>query len=187
MPPQPIPEVWTEQAFDFTEQDVLEYDGGTYGVPEDLVPAIADAVLHTLASLGIDPQSVYLSGHDGQEPESDAVKGERAAREDFSIRESDWTNESWVRTPDMPTYFMSGVGELRSDADSQMNPIHFAGISSGSTLVVYNGPVINGLRAAATPEVYDDNPAVTTTAEALGGAILAHIRLRYRIEGEPAE
>jgi len=74
MPSGIAPEVWTQQGFDFTADIVDEHQSGGYGVPQEMVPAIASAVLDILAELDINPHNVYLSGHDGLEVDPDAAK-----------------------------------------------------------------------------------------------------------------
>jgi len=67
------PEIWTRQEFAFSSE-MIDEQSGAIGVPQDMVPAIASAVLDTLVDLDINPHNVYLSGHDGLQEDPDAAK-----------------------------------------------------------------------------------------------------------------
>lgn len=210
------PEVWTLQSFYFDIAAVNDWEDGG-GVPQDRVPGIAAAVLATLVEHGLEPETVYLSGHDGLEPDPDAAKL-RAARaaipgyddsidpaddyEDFNTADYSEQADRDYRAdigalegriqeevdavydgPEKPIYHMSHTGTLGDVVGQYTNPIHFAGISPTSTIVVYDRELINrwdlDMPTGQTPY----NPSVMATEAELAVAVLARIRLRYEIEG----
>jgi hypothetical protein len=183
-----------------------------------MVPAIASAVLDTLAHLDINPHNVYLSGHDGLEPDPDAAKLRgfeeahqydeyafpddtydedaldeidhaeqvdleaqqgRVAREDAILKALD--------EPEKPVYSMSDVFTLHDGPDTHNNPIHCAGISPKSTIVVYDKTLMDRWDPDVPGEAFEHGLSIVATEAELAVAVLARIRLRYRIEGEPDE
>jgi hypothetical protein len=199
-----VPEVWTRQEFAFTSDQRARHEDGEYGVPEEMLHAIADAVLSTLAELNIDPKRVYLSGHNGLEADPDEAKIS-AQTDEYGLLSlhdiNDDENAQDVRdatdylhrrrarseTPSVPPlYHMSTADKLNDAANLHTNPIHYAGISPRSTIVVYNQGRIDGWPPALLHETPHGFSVATTEAE-LAAAVLVNIRLRYRLEGYPYE
>jgi hypothetical protein len=252
--PGAVPEIWTQQGFDFPADYATEFG---MGIPQEMVPAIASAVLDTLAHLDIDPGTVYLSGHDGLEPNPDYAKThpdddlheyrELALTEDevdpaqtgldyttqhdyedddpasydsevldprqasplyeFGEHQHDQDEAEhaenaeydergrrhasadaflrYVGGPEKPVYYMSDVMALHHDAGQGTNPIHYAGATSTSTIVVYDKPLIDGFGGEEVAPGSNHVATVSANEAELAVAVLARIRLRYRIPGEP--
>ena len=212
------PEVWTQQGFDFTAEVVDEYQSGGYGVPQEMVPAIASAVLDTLAELDINPHNVYLSGHDGLEADPDGAKlrafEEAHQYDEYAFPDADYDEDTLDKVdyseqadleaqaggaaredailealdePEKPVYAMSDVFALHHDADAHTNPIHYAGISPKSTIVVYDKTLMDRWDPDVPGEAFEHGLSIVATEAELAVATLARIRLRYRIEGEQDE
>ena len=82
---------------------------------------------------------------------------------------------------------MSNVFTLYHSVDDHTNPIHYAGISPKSTIVVYDKTLIDRWDPDAPGEAFEHVLSIVATEAELAIAVLARIRLRYRIEGEPDE
>jgi hypothetical protein len=82
-------------------------------------------------------------------------------------------------------YFMSHALTLHDTKNDRTNPIHYAGITTTSTVVVYDRTLIDRWDADMSGEATIPGPSIVATEAELAVTVLARLRLRYRIEDEP--
>ena len=207
------PEVWTTQSFHFTEDELRIHQGGEFGVPQHMVPAIADAVLDTLARLDINPHDVLLYGHPGGESLDDVIA---VATRNY-VDESTYAVDNAISVhpgesdPDIEVDQVDEVDEavglerinreneiLSRLEDEPETPLYrfstvFDLYSDEST----RGNPIHcaGITETSTINAYDrlmlesrglegpDSTLLHTTEAELATAAVAYIRMNYHIEG----
>ena len=137
-------------------------------MPDRHVEGIAFEIMRILEEHGIDSEDVYYSGHDGTDPDPDATKLEalneisEGIEEDLieGSGEDDPTGQALAeaaRAQDAreealfkrlgqtatPIYYMSRFEHLADPPDTYMNPIHCAGATATSQIVVYDRMMVD--------------------------------------------
>lgn len=201
----------TEEEFHIFPGD-LEYGDDdirdeTYGVPDEHVAPIAEAILRILVDRGIDPETVYFSGHDGTDPDPDGTKrrdletGTRRIAEEteeliiagsgeddptgLALAEVDRAKDAreealfkQLGDEQVPAYYMSRVDQLLDSAESYTNPIHFAAATATSQIVVYDRGIVDAF------DLDMPSLSVLATETQLAAAMLLRIHPNYVPVGE---
>lgn len=207
LPNYDVPTVWT-QGFDFTEDQFETHEEGAYGVPEEVVPAIADAVLHQLMELDLELHEVCFIGTTGEEtleqawgvdeqdhdedtyfiPSDEVDTEERLMQQDDDAYAQSAENRHgqevlrWLGGPERPLLIFSGAFDLRSPAETRSNPIHRAGITRHSAILVFDKTTIGSMALAQGGA--GDVLSLHALQDELSVAARAIVRLRYTIDSE---